>query len=423
MNFTSATPSWTAPILASEHFVHRGSMFTLIGHQTGDRTLGDFLQLRVGPQGEANIAYADSNSTDEFYSQAAFVRQNGGPSLFASVGTVNLPATRYNSVQVGSHAATFDNAGISSSHQSNLELLGSQMRYVDSGKTLQIQMLVGDLRSLAAKPDAGGTTLVWHAQWKVPSSTDPNGGKYFHAYMQSILGAPPTFAAGQTAVQQMPGGGLTPTYPGSMPASGSYTATAPGVITINVPVASVAEESPINNILYSVTSASMSVAGTADGPNSCDKTLGFRVNVCIGGVPFNMIDTAPAYDFNPALSTPAFVMCHEGDADGTIQGKNGGSATFHTDEDACDDGIPNSETFSDPGAGMNFYSTLIQSVVFDDLLRTVTITGQGVAQGNPVTFTILVTEATALTAARYAITLSNGYVNTGDLLTGIVRLA
>jgi hypothetical protein len=136
-----------------------------------------------------------------------------------------------------------------------------------------------------------------------------------------------------------------------------------------------------------------------------------------------MIDTAPAYDFNPALSTPAFVMCHEGDADGTIQGKNGGSATFHTDEDACDDGIPNSETFSDPGAGMNFYSTLIQSVVFDDLLRTVTITGQGVAQGNPVTFTILVTEATALTAARYAITLSNGYVNTGDLLTGIVRLA
>jgi hypothetical protein len=41
-----------------------------------------------------------------------------------------------------------------------------------------------------------------------------------------------------------------------------------------------------------------------------------------------------------------------------------------------------------------------------------------------VTFTILATEATALTAARYAITPSDGYVNTGDLLGGgVIRLA
>jgi hypothetical protein len=259
----------------------------------------------------------------------------------------------------------------------------------------------------------------------VPSKTDPNGGKYFHAYMQSILGAQPTFAAGQSAVQQMPGGGLTATYPGSIPVTGSYTATSPGVITINVPRGSVAELEPINDILYSVTTASMSLAtGTADGPNTCDKpALGFTFNVCIGGVPFNLIDTAPAFDFNPALSTPTFVLCHEGDGDGAIRGKNGGSATFHTDEDSCDDGVPNSETFNDSGAGISFNSTLVQSVVYDDVLRTVSIIGQGVAQGNPVTFTILVTEATALTAARYAITLSSGYVNAGDLLTGFVRLA
>ena len=412
LNFTNATPAWTAPILASEHFVHRGSMFTLIGSQTGDRTLGDFIQLRAGAQGEANVAYADSNNIDELDSQAAFVRQNGGPSLFASVGTVHLPATRYNSVQVGAHSATFDSAGLSSTDQPNLELLGSQMRVVNSGATLQIKMLVADLTSLAPQLDAGGHTLVWQTQWKVPSTTDTNGGKVFHAYMQSIAGATPTFAAGENAIQQE-GGGLLATYPGSIGITGSYTATAPGVITINVPVASVTEGGAINSIRYSATSASMSLTGTADGPNVSG----------IGGVPFNLIDTTPAYDFNPAVSTPTFNSCHEGDGDGSIRGKNGGSANFHSDEDSCDDGAQDGEQFNDPDAGENFYSTLTQSVVYDDVVGAVSITGQGVANGTPVTFTILETEATALTTARYAITLSDGYVSAGDLLTGLIRLA
>jgi hypothetical protein len=435
LNFTGTTPAWSGPILASEHFVHRGSMFTLIGHQTGDRTLGDFLQLRVGSQGEANISYADSNSGDELDSQAAFVRQNGGPSLYSSVGTVHLPATRFNSVQVGAHAATFDSASTISSNQPNLEMLGSQMRLI--GQNLQIKMLVGDLTSLAPKVDAGGSTLVWSTQWKVPSASDPNGGKYFHAYMQSIGGAQPTFAVGENAVQQE-GGGLLATYPGqsrypdstnSPMVTGSYTKTSPGVITIDVPLADVTETGANSNgILYSATGASMSLPPpfvTADGPNTCGTSMinGVTFNTCIGGVPFNLIDTTPAYDFNPALSTPGFNSCHEGDGDGSIRGEKGGSATFHSDEDRCDNGAQDGEQFNDAGAGESFYSTLTQSVVYDDVAGTVSITGQGVANGNPVTFTILETEATALTAAHYAIILSDGYVNTGDLLTGTIRLA
>jgi hypothetical protein len=412
INFTSGAPTWSGPVLASEHFIHRGSMFTLIGGQTGDRTLGDFIQLRLGPQGEANISYADSNSDLELDSQAAFVRQNGGPSLYASIGAVHLPATRVNSVQVGTHAATFDSAGVSSSNQPNLEMLGSQMRLVNSGQTLQIKMLVADLTSLAAKADAGGTTLAWSTQWKVPSSTDPNGGKFFHAYMQSIAGAAPTFAVGENAAEQM-GGGLMATYPGSTSVTGSYTATSPGVITINVPVADVTEPGAMGSVLYSATSASMSLNGTADGPNTSG----------LGGVPFNLIDSVPAYDFNPTLSTPSFVACHEHDGDGTVQGRNGGSASFHSDEDACDGGGSAGESFADQGSGESFHSTQVQSIVYDDVLGTASITGQGVANGNPVTFTILETEATALSAAKYAITISDGYVATGDLLSGTFRLA
>jgi hypothetical protein len=297
------------------------------------------------------------------------------------------------------------------------------MKLINSGATLQIKMLAADLTSLAAKADAGGTTLVWSTQWKVPSKTDPNGGKYFHAYMQSIAGGTPTFSVGENAVQQL-GGGLLATYPGSVTVTGSYTNTAPGVITINVPLSQVSEADPIDSILYSATSASMSLTGTADGLTTCGPNqIGLTVNSCIGGVPFNLIDTTPAYDFNPALATPIFNSCHEGDGDGSIRGKNGGSASFHSDEDSCDNGAPDGERFNDPGAGESFYSTLTQSVVYDDVLGTISITGQGVANGNPVTFTILETEATALTTAKYAITLSDGYVSTGDLLTGLIRLA
>src|SRR5256885_15225520 len=79
MNRHAAGSNFTAPIPASEHFIHRGTMNTLIGGQNGDRTLGDFLQLRMGPNGEAEIAYADSNNFDEpFAPHGMFVRQNSG---------------------------------------------------------------------------------------------------------------------------------------------------------------------------------------------------------------------------------------------------------------------------------------------------------------------------------------------------------
>jgi hypothetical protein len=415
LNFTAANPAWSAqPILASEHFNHYGSMYTLIGGQTGDRTLGDFLQLRIGSQGEANISYADSNSIVEFDSQAAFVRQNGGPSLYTRVGTVHLPAERFNAVQVGSHQATFDTAGVSSTNQPNLELLGSRMQLTNSGSNLQIQMLVADLTSLAPKMDAGGKTLIWHTQWKVPSTTDlPNGGKYFHAYMQSINGGSPTFAAGENAAQQE-GGGLLATYPGSIPipvTNASFTATAPGVITINVPTNQVMEPGAINNILYSVTSSTMTLTPpvvTADGPNLNG----------VGGVPFNLVDTAPAYDFNPNISSPPFNTCHEGDGSGSIQGQHGGNANFQSDEDSCEDGDQAGEQFNDPGAGENFQSTQIDSVVFDDLQGTMTITGSGIANGLPVSFVIVQQAASNLTPALYTIVVSDGYQESGTLIAG-----
>jgi hypothetical protein len=78
LNRTSAAPALTAPILASEHHIHSGSIQTLIGHQNGNRALGDFLNLRIGLSGEAIITYSDSNNRDHL-AKAMVVRQNGGP--------------------------------------------------------------------------------------------------------------------------------------------------------------------------------------------------------------------------------------------------------------------------------------------------------------------------------------------------------
>src|SRR5205814_10441900 len=84
-------PRRSSDLLASEHFIHRGSMNTLIGGQNGDRTLGDFLQLRMGSNGEAEIGYADSNNFDEaFAPHGMFVRQNSGNGLLVASSPVNI---------------------------------------------------------------------------------------------------------------------------------------------------------------------------------------------------------------------------------------------------------------------------------------------------------------------------------------------
>src|SRR5260221_3750124 len=66
VNAHATTPTFTAPARASAHHVHRGPVQTLIGGQCGwaSRALGDYLQLRTGPQGEADISYAESTNVE-----------------------------------------------------------------------------------------------------------------------------------------------------------------------------------------------------------------------------------------------------------------------------------------------------------------------------------------------------------------------
>ena len=122
------------------------------------------------------------------------------------------------------------------------------------------------------------------------------------------------------------------------------------------------------------------------------------------------------------LPTGGGGVCREGDGTGSVQGKQGGTASFRSDEDGCKDGDQNGEQFSDPRAKEDFRSTEVQSVQFDDSLGTMTVSGIGVSNGLPVLFLIVEQAATATTPALYSIELSDGYVNSASVTTGTITL-
>src|SRR3984893_14108206 len=126
LNAHAANPTFTAPVRASEHHNHRGTIQTLVGGQCGDRQgLGDFLQLRTGAQGEAQISYADSNNiVNTIASHAMFVRQNGGNGLFTASSPVNIPGrTPFNGVLDQAGDGKYEVSGISSANMPQLDIL------------------------------------------------------------------------------------------------------------------------------------------------------------------------------------------------------------------------------------------------------------------------------------------------------------
>jgi hypothetical protein len=300
LNGHAATPTFTAPILASEHFIHRGSMFTLIGGQNGDRTLGDFLQLRMGPNGEAEIGYADSNNINEASApHGMFVRQNAGNGLLVASSPVNIPGLApSNTVSDPSGDGKYEVNGLSSANIPQLDIINSTVGLLTkapcsaAAPCYQVVMKLNNLSFAPTITQDPDLDLVWLSQWFVPSTTDPNGGKNLFVYAESFNGGPLQCFAGENA-EQFVGGGVTLTYPGTtqLPAANCRSMTGHnGTITIDVPLSNVNEPGAIDNRLHEVTASTMTLQQPA---NSVPPVLG------IGGSLFNLIDVAQGYTFTP----------------------------------------------------------------------------------------------------------------------------
>jgi hypothetical protein len=302
------TPTFTAPIVASEHFIHRGGISSgFAGKFCSAAQLGDFFQMQVGLDGEANIVYADTNTTNSAgpgldlafpLVHPMFVRQNGGTGVFLANPIVQGDPAATNSVIDAAGDATYDANGSVSHNQANLDILGSSITKPDADH-YRITIDVADLTTLAPDPATGNpdTSLDWLVQWFVPSSTFEDGGRNFFAYMESTDGGEPTFWDGEGAANLVPLPECCQalfTYPGKNQITGSYTPTAPGTITIDVPVADVNEPGAINDTLYSVTASTMTLVEPAN-------TIAPFVfeGYWAGGDAFSLIESAPSYDFVP----------------------------------------------------------------------------------------------------------------------------
>jgi hypothetical protein len=297
---------FTAPVRASAHHVHRGGVQTLLGGQCGwaSRALGDYLQLRTGPKGEAHISYADSNNvTGTLAGHAMYVHQNGGPGLYAAQSPLRIfGITPSNGVNDHKGDGKYEVSGLSSTNMPQLDILGSSISKVTTtpcSTKAPCYKVFMKLKNLSLAPTSAqdpDPDLVWHTQWFVPSTTDAAGGKNFHVYAESFNGAALQCFVGQNAVQAVGGGGVL-TYPGDtqLPPKNCQSTLGPnGNITIYVPLSNVTEDGPVDNRLHEVTASTMTLQDQANSVQR-DATTGF------GGVFFNLIDVAQGYVFDPLL--------------------------------------------------------------------------------------------------------------------------
>jgi hypothetical protein len=320
----------------SEKPVHYGSIQTVSGGQNGDRTSGDFLNVRAGLHGEANITFVDSaNRTD--LGQTFFARQNGGPSLFSGVTLdptiTNTPNNRSGSVTdpVGSTASApscgntdpaYDDASLDASGViepecgTNLDIASSSVSTASSS-ALRVTMQVADLSSLMTPATAGGTVTDWLTAWHMPcthnAGTCPTDGHVYFAYMESSAGGTPTFWDGETSAVPSE----FTTYPGTNQltagsANGQCTTPtttncydpATGTIRIDVPKADVGNPTT-GDTLYSITASTLTLQSTGN-TNTVGTTCNGLVsqNVALDcGVLFNVIDSAPPYDSTLSVAT------------------------------------------------------------------------------------------------------------------------
>ena len=306
---------FTPPIRASAHPVHRGAVQTLVGGQCANasRALGDYLQMRTGPNGEAHISYADSNSVIGLLAgHAMYVHQNGGTGLYSSQSPLSIPGiTPFNGVLDQAGDGKYEVSGISSANMPQLDILSSNITKVASAPcsvAAPCYKVFIQLNNLSLAPTTAqdpDIDLVWHTQWFVPSTSDGNGGKNFHVYAESLNGAALQCFDGEDAVQLVGGGGVL-TYPGrtQLPAANCQSTLGPGGnITIYVPLSDVTEAGAIDNRLHEVTASTMTLQAQANSVPP-DPFVG------IGGVFFNLIDVAQGYVFDPTVTSAVSRKMH-----------------------------------------------------------------------------------------------------------------
>lgn len=258
---------------ASEHPVKYGPICTfgtLCEVTQGDRSLGDFMEIKYDRTGALVLSYVDDTSGYFVTGPTGAVADNGppvvvrqiaGPSLLAShplvTGAGAGPSQVMNSVKDPSGDAFYSANGSLTPAGDNLDLTGASLSRDASG--LVATMKVKSLSSLMANPAAGGTTGLWVMRFTTYDPGTLGNGHIYYAAMQSIAGMAPTFYAGQpTRIKQLSSFSSSTTVPGS------YDART-GTITIHIPFSVIGNHSKPGTKFYSATAFTATTVGTIAG--------------------------------------------------------------------------------------------------------------------------------------------------------------
>jgi hypothetical protein len=116
-------------------------------------------------------------------------------------------------------------------------------------------------------------------------------------------------------------------------------------------------------------------------------------------------------------------LCHEGDGDGDVEGNDSHKAHMHFHKNTCESSSDDVEE-DDENSGEHFQSTSMSSATFvpDDNSETATIIGTGLHNGVPVGFTMVAVDNQGLAPSVYTLILSDGYVITGNVISGSIVL-
>ena len=432
---TGAPPSKTL-VRVSPHPMHYNDIClqgsACIASQ-GNRNLADFFVITMDQTGAAEIVYDDTSNglvqpgftpaNAQLVDHAGagvitIARQSSGTGLFGAAvsGSSNTPV-----------GGITDPAGdalypvIGGSNVSGMDILGSGLQLSTDGQTLSVITRVIDLAQPAttAAAIAGTTLLQYVTRWQMGNTI------YYAAMANNALNQPSFYAGKAQSVDLCSVSACFPhviTYPepmlGGSQESGRIQCPAtpsvsnPCTVTVTVKAADVGSPTA-SSLLEEVGSYSLA----ASHPQGATTNAQAEAD----NVPLE-IDGACCYNFEAFVQNGGPPPCHESDGNGDIHSANSGKASFSMDEDHCED-LDNDDVHAqDSSAGMNFQSTQILSVTFNDALNSVVIAGNGTDNGNAVTFTATAVDNGATSLDTFALALSDGYTNSGTLLDGTITL-
>jgi hypothetical protein len=394
----------------------------------GNRNLADFFAVTIDHTGAAEIVYDDTsnglvqtgftpaNQQLADHSGAGVItvaRQSSGPGLFGTnvSGPSNAPTTGIS-----------DNFGdalypvIGGTNVSGMDILSNSISL--SGNTLTLTTKIVDLSNPAATAAKipGTAFLQYVTRWQMGNTI------YYGAMENTPLNGPVFYAGAAQSVDLCSVSACFPhviLYPepnlggsaenGSIKCPSAPSASNPCTLTINVNVADVGNPTS-SSLLEEVGSYSFASSHQSGGTTNAQAEA--------DNVPLE-VDGVCCYNTLPRPPQPP--LCREADGNGDEHGNKGGSAHFSFHEDDCNL-QPGSEDFSDPGSGTDFHSTQVNSVAYDNVAHTVTIAGLGTNNGLPVAFTIVAVDSSLAPPGSFSITLSDGYINSGSLLSGSITL-